>query len=145
MAGSGGESAMGMRLNHVPDGPGGGGPAGGQPDLASSPAAKKDAADTLHKDIWPGTKTAGGWADEETGAVLKAFDAKDGHGWLVSGAVSKAHKTWERQVQGFLNRLSQDEAALRADNTVMAGTDFGVRAGMRKVSVFDTYSTPPTH
>ncbi|MEU6664625.1 hypothetical protein [Streptomyces sp. NPDC046727] len=129
-----------MRLNHVPDEPGGGGP-----DLASSPAQTKAAADTLHDSIEKETKTAGAWADHETGAAVKAFDAKDGYGWLTSGAVSKAHKAWGEQIQGFLHRLSEDEAALRNNNTVMAGTDFGVRAGVRKVSVFDTYSTPPEH
>ncbi|MEU0860050.1 hypothetical protein ABZ352_32395 [Streptomyces griseofuscus] len=46
----------------------------------------------LHKGIEPGTTDTGRWTDDETNAVVKAFDAKDGHGWLTSGAVSKAHK-----------------------------------------------------
>ncbi|BBC94231.1 hypothetical protein SRO_3055 [Streptomyces rochei] len=32
-----------------------------------------------------------------------------GHGWLTSGAVSKAHKIWGEQVQGLVGRLAQDE------------------------------------
>ncbi|MFD8390384.1 hypothetical protein ACFV2N_14540 [Streptomyces sp. NPDC059680] len=135
-----------MRLTHLPDGPDAGGSAGGgRPDLASSPAEKQAAANTLHKDIEPDTKSAGRWADEETGAVVKAFDAKDGHGWLTSGAVSKAHKTWSEQIQNFVNRLAGDEAALRNNNTLMTGTDAGVGGVVRKVSIFDTYSAPPKH
>jgi hypothetical protein len=144
MAGSGGEGAVGMRLNQLPDGPGGGGSAGGgQPGLASSSAEKQAAANTLRNNIEPDTKAAGAWADDETGAVVKAFDAKDGHGWLTSGAVSKAHKTWGEQVQNLLNQLSGDESALRNNNTLLTGTDFGVSDSARKVSVFDTYSLPP--
>ena len=105
MAGSGGERALGTRLNQYPADPGGGGSTGGGgPDLASSPAEKKAAADTLHNDIEPDTKKAGAWADDETSAVVKAFDAKDGHGWLTSGAVGKAHKTWGEQVQNLVNQ-----------------------------------------
>lgn len=133
-----------MRLNQLPADPGGGGPSGGgQPDLASSPAEKKAAAATLHNDIEPDTMTAGAWADDETSAVVKAFDAKDGHGWVTAGAVSKAHKTWGEQVQNLVNQLSGDESALRSDSTLMTGTDVGVGAGVRKVSVLDTYSPPP--
>ncbi|MEV8555471.1 hypothetical protein AB0478_03160 [Streptomyces sp. NPDC051917] len=146
MAGSGGERAVGMRLNQYPADPGGGGSAGGGgPDLASSPAEKKAAADTLHNDIEPDTKKAGAWADDETSAVVKAFDAKDGHGWLTSGAVGKAHKTWGEQVQNLVNQLSGDESALRADTTLLSGTDVGVGDKARTVSVFDTYSSPPAH
>ncbi|MEV6295348.1 hypothetical protein AB0M41_34125 [Streptomyces sp. NPDC051896] len=146
MAGSGGERAVGMRLNQYPADPGGGGSTGGGgPDLASSPAEKKAAADTLHNDIEPDTKKAGAWADDETSAVVKAFDAKDGHGWLTSGAVGKAHKTWGEQVQNLVNQLSGDESALRADTTLLSGTDVGVGDKARKVSVFDTYSSPPAH
>ncbi|MEV7684355.1 hypothetical protein ACFW1F_01250 [Streptomyces bungoensis] len=135
-----------MRLNKLPADLGGGGSTGGgQPDLASSPAEKKAAANTLHNEIEPHTTTAGAWADDETSAVVKAFDAKDGHGWVTSSAVSKAHKTWSEQVQNLVNQLSGDESALRNNNTLMTGTDVGVGAGVRKVSVLDTYSPPPEH
>ncbi|MEV5876817.1 hypothetical protein AB0L75_21780 [Streptomyces sp. NPDC052101] len=129
-----------MRLNHLQDIPGGGGS-----DLAHSPDEKQAAANALQNHIERDTKTAGEWADDETGAVVKAFDAKDGHGWLTSTAVSKAHKTWGEQVQNFLNRLVGDESALRYNNTVLTGTDAGVASTARKVSVLDTYSPPPKH
>ncbi|MYW47777.1 hypothetical protein [Streptomyces sp. SID161] len=113
---------------------------GGRPDLASSPAEKTAAANTLHNDIQPDTRAAGRWADDETSAAVKAFDAKDGHGWLLSGALGKAHTTWGEQVQDFLNRLAGDEAALRSDSTLLSGTDIGVGGTARQVSVLDTYS-----
>jgi hypothetical protein len=118
---------------------------GSGPDVAHSPDEKKAAADTLCNEIEPHTKTAGQWADDETAAVVKAFDAKDGYGWHTSGAVSKAHKIWGEQVQNFLNRLAGDEAALRNSNTVLTGTDVGVGSTARKVSVFDAYSPSPEH
>jgi hypothetical protein len=135
-----------MRLNQYPADLGGGGStSGGTSDLAHSPDEKKAAADTLLKEIEPHTKAAGKWADDETAAVVKAFDAKDGHGWLTSTAVSKAHKTWGEQVQDFVTRLTGDESALRHNNTLLTGTDSGVGFTARKVSVFDQYSPPPKH
>ncbi|MER6330576.1 hypothetical protein ABT298_14900 [Streptomyces sp. NPDC001034] len=146
MSGSGREQSVGMRLNQLQMDPGGGGAtSGGGPDLAHSPADKQSAANALHKDIGPDTTDAGRWADDETSAVVKAFDAKDGNGWLTSCAVSKAHKTWGEQVQNLVSRLAQDEAALRTDNTLMTGTDVRAGAGVRKVSIFDAYSPPAEH
>jgi hypothetical protein len=136
-----------MRLNQIPADPGGGGGgvAGGQPDLASSPAENRAAANAIQLTVEPGTRAAGAWADEETGSAVKAFGAKDGHGWLTSGAVQKAHNTWGDQVQNLMNMLAGDKAALRGANTVLTGTDTGAGAGVRKVSVLDTYSPPPQH
>ncbi|MFF7976231.1 hypothetical protein [Streptomyces sp. NPDC007905] len=101
-------------MNQLPADLGGGGSTGGgQPDLASSPAEKKAAANTLHNEIEPHTTTAGAWADDETSAVVKAFDAKDGHGWVTSSAVSKAHKTWSEQVPQPPQPASSPSPALR--------------------------------
>ncbi|MER8062732.1 MULTISPECIES: hypothetical protein [unclassified Streptomyces] len=125
-----------MRLNQLP------GDLGGGPDVAHSAADKQGAANTLNKDIEPDTSKAGRWVDDETGAVVKAFGVKDGHGWLTSGAVRKAHKTWGEQVQGLVRRLMGDEAALRRNDAVMTGTDIGTRVNMRRISVFDSYSSP---
>ncbi|ARP72314.1 hypothetical protein LK07_23955 [Streptomyces pluripotens] len=75
--------------------------------------------------------------------MVKAFGAKDGHGWLTSGAVQKAHTTWGEQVQDLMNLLSADKGALRAANTTLHGTDVDVAAGMRRPSVLDQYSQPP--
>ncbi|MFI2204115.1 hypothetical protein ACH47Z_25690 [Streptomyces sp. NPDC020192] len=131
-----------MRLNQVAD-PGGGGSFGGQQGLTSSPAEKQAAANAIENDIEPGTRTAGAWADHETGAVVKAFGAKDGHGWLTSGAVRTAHKIWGEQVQDLMNLLSADKGALRGANTTLISTDGEVAAGVRRPSVLDQYSQPP--
>ncbi|WP_244189376.1 hypothetical protein [Streptomyces incarnatus] len=128
-----------MRLNHLPDGPGGGGPTGGKPDLASSPAQKRAAANAIEQHIEPDTKKAGDAAKDQTNAVVKAFDAKDGSGWLTSGAVSKAYKTWGEQVQNLMNRLWSEKSALRGANRVFTGTDAGVAAGVRTSSSLDAY------
>ncbi|CAM5549055.1 hypothetical protein SALBM311S_12033 [Streptomyces alboniger] len=130
---------VGMRLNQLPADEGS---LGGQKDLASSPAKKRAAATAIENHIEGGTRTAGDCAEGDTGAVVKAFDAKDGHGWLTSGAVRKAHKTWDEQVQNLMNRLSSDKAALRQGNTTLQGTDADVGAMARTTSVFDMY-TPP--
>jgi hypothetical protein len=135
---------IGMRLNHVADPGGGGGPAGGGPKLASSPAEKKAAANTIERDIEPGTHTAGAWADHETDAAVKAFAAKDGDGWLTSGALKAAHHTWGEQVKGLMTMLSQDKSALRSANATLTGTDVGIGAAARRTSVLDRYSQPPT-
>ncbi|MDN3258375.1 hypothetical protein QWJ26_00820 [Streptomyces sp. CSDS2] len=82
------------------------------------------------------------WAGEETNAAVKAFDAKDGYGWLTSGALKKAHTTWGEQVKNLVNRLAQDESALRNNARALSGTDLLVGRTARKVSVFDTYSPP---
>ncbi|WP_240509817.1 hypothetical protein [Streptomyces malaysiense] len=115
------------------------------PDLAHSAADKQSAANALSTDIGPHTTDAGRWADDETGAVVKAFDAKDGHGWLTSGAVSKAHKTWGEQVQNLVSRLGNDESAIRDSSTLLTGRDVGAGAGVRRVSIFDAYSPPADH
>ncbi|MFF1588774.1 hypothetical protein ACFVY0_11805 [Streptomyces sp. NPDC058286] len=139
-----GHESTQMRLNHIPTDPSGpANPPGGQGDLASSPAEKKAAARAIEQHIEPDTKQAGAWTDEETGSAVKAFGPKDGHGWLTSGAVSKAHKAWGEQAQNLMSRLSSEKGALRSSNTALTGTDFGVLAGVRKVSVLDTYSPPP--
>ncbi|MFE9173102.1 hypothetical protein ACFYNZ_27155 [Streptomyces kebangsaanensis] len=135
---AGADHPVGMRLNQLPA-DSGGGSFGGRPDLASSPAEKKAAAKALEEHIEPDTKKAGDWADEQTGAVVKEFGAKDGHGWLTSGAVSKAHKTWGEQVQNLMNRLSSEKAALRSSKTVLTGTDVRVGTGVRQSSALDRF------
>lgn len=135
--------SVGMRLNQLPGDPGGStgplGLLGGQKDLASSPAEKKAAAQAIEDHIEPDTKKAGDWADVETGAAVTEFGAQGGHGWLTSGAVKKAHKTWGDQVQNLMNRLASEKAALRNTNTQLHGSDLGVQSGMRAVSPLDGY------
>ncbi|MFE6286956.1 hypothetical protein [Streptomyces sp. NPDC057877] len=136
---------VGTQLNQYPADPGGspGGPTGpglgGQPDFGSSPAQKKAAAKAIEEHIEPDTKKAGDVADEESDAAVKAFAAKDGHGWVTSGALKKAHKTWGEQVQNLMNRLGSEKAALRSTNILFQNTDLGVGIGVRKSSNLDGY------
>ncbi|GAA3143597.1 hypothetical protein [Streptomyces echinatus] len=135
-------ASTGTQLDHYPadlgGGPGGAG-GSGKTDLASSPAEKRTAANSIEQNIEPGSRKAGDAAEDQTNAVVKAFDAKDGHGWVTSGAVSKAYKAWGEQVKTLMNRLSSEKAALRGTNTVLSGTDHGVEAGLRSVSALDAY------
>ncbi|AKN69442.1 hypothetical protein QR97_06020 [Streptomyces sp. PBH53] len=110
---------------------------GEQTGLASSPVEKRAAANAIHDHIGPDTTKAGQAADEQTNAVVKAFDAQDGHGWLTSAAVSKAHKTWGEQVQSLHRRLMSEMSALRGTHTVLTGTDVGVASGVRASSPLD--------
>ncbi|MEU6661009.1 hypothetical protein [Streptomyces sp. NPDC046821] len=115
------------------------GPAPGQQNLASSPARKRASARAIEEHIEPDTRRSGEWADEDTGAAVRAFDAKDGHGWVTSRALKKAHKTWADQVKSLMNRLSSEKVSLRATTTVLQGTDFGVGAHVRTKSSLDSY------
>jgi hypothetical protein len=135
--------SVGMRLNQIPAEQGGStgpfGLAGGQRDLASSPAEKRAAANAIEQHIEPDTSKSGRWADEETSAVVKAFDAKDGEGWLTSTALKKAHKTWGEQVKDLMDRLGAEKAALRSTNTLFQSTDLGIASGVQRSSALDRY------
>lgn len=111
--------------------------AGGQKDLVSSPAQNRAAAQTIEKDLEPHTKEAGAWADGDTSTAVKAFQSKDGDGWLTSGALKSAHETWGHQVGNLMNRLSYEKAALRGNATLQHGTDVGVSSGVRGISALD--------
>lgn len=108
---------------------------GSGPDFTHSANDNVSAADGLANGIEPDTAKAGGWADEATAALVTAFGAKDGHGWLTSSAASKAHSTWGEQVQGLVSRLTLDESALRTALTFFEGTDIDVGNGMRTSSI----------
>ncbi|MFD4141268.1 MULTISPECIES: hypothetical protein [unclassified Streptomyces] len=120
-----------MQLDQVPMDPGGGGDNNGglqgpslfAPSLASSPEAKKKAANSIELHIAPDTRKAGDTADESTGAAVKAFGPKDAGGWVTSGALKSAHEKWNGQVRALLDRLEAEKKALRATNTVLGGTD----------------------
>jgi hypothetical protein len=126
-----------MRLNQYPADSGGS--SGGQKDLASSPAEKQAAARAIEDHIEPSTRKSGAWADDETDAAVKSFAAKDGHGWVTSGAFKKAHKTWGEQVQNLMNRLASEKEALRSTNKVLQNTDLGVGTGVRNSSSLDGF------
>ncbi|GGW86121.1 hypothetical protein CP966_21860 [Streptomyces galilaeus] len=143
IAGGGEASPAGMRLNQIPLDPGGSSPGGqlpgGQKDLASSPAQKQAAAKAIEDHIEPDTKKAGDWAETETNAAVKAFAPKDGDGWVTSGALKKAHDTWDGQVQNLMSRLASEKAALRSTNTVLQNTDLGVGTDVRRISPIEGY------
>ncbi|MBL1105597.1 hypothetical protein JK361_13550 [Streptomyces sp. 5-8] len=112
---------------------------GAKKDLVSVPAVKRAAAKALEDHIEPDTRTAGAWADDDTCAAVKAFGARDGDGWLASGALRTAHETWARQVGDLLDRLGAEKIALRATNTVLTSADIGTGGALRKLSALDRY------
>ncbi|MEU6811932.1 hypothetical protein ABZ920_23730 [Streptomyces sp. NPDC046831] len=117
-----------------------GGSAGpGTKDLTSSPAEKRAAAGAIENHLEPGTRAAGGWADEETAAAVRALGAKDGDGWLTSAALKKAHRTWGEQVKNLMDRLGAEKDALRQSNRVLTGTDLATGSALRRASALDRY------
>ncbi|GGQ54249.1 hypothetical protein [Streptomyces flaveolus] len=106
---------------------------GGRKDLASSPAEKAAAEKAIEEHIQPDTAKAGAWADEDTRGAVKAFTAKDGEGWVTSGALKKAHETWAGQVKNLMDRLDAEKGALRGAGTILQNTDFGVGAQTLKI------------
>ncbi|MET7569700.1 hypothetical protein ABZT04_14535 [Streptomyces sp. NPDC005492] len=107
--------------------------------LASSPGEKRAAAKAIEDHIEPGTRTAGRWADEEHGAAVREFGARDGDGWLTSAALKKAHAAWADQVGNLMNRLGAEKDALRCGNAVLTSTDLAVGSTLRERSALDTY------
>ncbi|RSS82404.1 hypothetical protein [Streptomyces sp. WAC06614] len=103
-----------VRLNQL-DGGGGGG--ADQPDLKSSPEAKKAAADALQQVLEPDTRTAGDHADTATTAARTAFS-----GWQTASALQTVEETWAGQVKMLLGRLAGEQTALRG-----SGLSFGAQ------------------
>ncbi|MET9105439.1 hypothetical protein [Streptomyces zhihengii] len=122
-----------MRLNELAP-PGGG---GGAPDLASTPAQKKAAADAIEKHLEPDTKKAGDTAEESTDAAVKEFGAKDGEGWDTSPALKKAHETWGKQVKALMGRLGSEKTALRNTSVLFRNNDIGIAFQARQSSSLD--------
>ncbi|MGW4303196.1 hypothetical protein ACWEHT_25980 [Streptomyces sp. NPDC004646] len=118
--------------------PGGGSPGGGGL-LASSPARQRAAARALQDCLEPDTRAAGGRADDETSAAVKAFGARDGDGWLTSAALRTAHAAWGAQVRNLLDRLGAEKDALGGTITVLTAADLDVGVRVRHVSALDRY------
>ncbi|MES9557758.1 MULTISPECIES: hypothetical protein [unclassified Streptomyces] len=137
-----GESTA-MRIDQAPGDPSSPpvyGPfAPGGKDLVSTPAEKRAAANAIEQHLEPDTKQAGGWAQEETSAAVKALAAKDGHGWITSRALKNAHKSWSDQVRNLMNRLGAEKSALRDTHTILSNTDLSVDGRIRSTSPFDSY------
>ncbi|WP_406123201.1 hypothetical protein [Streptomyces sp. NBC_00989] len=110
-----------------------------RPALASSPGEKRAAARAIEDHIEPGTRAAGRWADDENGAAVREFAAKDGDGWVTSAALKKAHGTWADQVKNLMDRLGAEKGALRSGNAVLTSTDLAVGSTLREKSSLDTF------
>ncbi|MEV7126556.1 hypothetical protein [Streptomyces sp. NPDC093260] len=107
-------------------------------DLVSTPAEKRAAAHAIAKDIEPGTRGAGRWADEETGAAVRSFGARDGDGWLTSAALHRAHRTWTDQVRNLMDRLGAEKEALGSDRRVLTSADLAVGSALRESAALRT-------
>lgn len=107
--------------------------------LASSPGEKRAAARSIEDHIEPGTRAAGRWADDEHVSAVREFAARDGHGWVTSAALKKAHGAWADQVRNLMDRLGAEKDALRSGNAVLTSTDLAVGSAVRERSSLDTF------
>ncbi|MFE9800623.1 hypothetical protein ACWC98_31055 [Streptomyces goshikiensis] len=114
-----------MRLNSGPP-PGPLFPGGNQ-DLASTPAEKKSAANTIETELEPNTRKAGDHADKSSNSAVKALD-----GWSTASGLKKVQETWDQQVTGLMGRLASEKTALRGTsnmflrNDISTGDSFGI-------------------
>ncbi|MFJ3580624.1 hypothetical protein ACIPPS_00065 [Streptomyces sp. NPDC090127] len=119
------------RLNQLPADGGGGGGTG--PDLATTPAKKKQAANTIENHIQPDVKTAADAADESTKSAVTAFK-----GWETAAGLNKAHEHWDSQVKRLNARLESEKGALRGASTLFQSNDivtgYGFAPAQSKVS-----------
>ncbi|MGW5330141.1 hypothetical protein [Streptomyces sp. NPDC004014] len=120
-------------------GHGGNGHGPGAGRLASTPAEKRAAARALNDHIEPDTRKAGEWADDETAAAVKAFGARDGHGWLTATALRRAHAAWGGQVKNLTDRLGAEKDALTSTNVVLTNSDAAAGSALRRTSALDLY------
>ncbi|MFC9394003.1 MULTISPECIES: hypothetical protein [unclassified Streptomyces] len=125
-----------MRLNQL-DGGGGGGSAGGSPDLATAPAKKKAAANTIENELEPNTDKAAKWADSATTAAVAGFA-----GWATAAGLKTVETTWDKQVRTLLARLASEKTALRGTALSFSGQELDTRAriaGVRPTSSITQY------
>ncbi|AEN12730.1 MULTISPECIES: hypothetical protein [unclassified Streptomyces] len=120
-----------MRLNGADEGPAPG--LGGQADLASTPAEKKAAANTIENELEPSTKKATDWADEASATAVKEFD-----GWDTGAGLKKVTETWDKQVKVLMGRLSSEKNALRGANLYFNNNELDIN------SQFSPLLTPRT-
>lgn len=124
-----------MRLNQLAPAAGG----GGVPDFASSPARKQKAAKAINDDLVPDVERDGKHASDSVKAVVKEFGARDGYGWDTSGALDKAHRTWEQQVKALLGRLASEKCALGKTGIELQNDDIGIASQLTVHSRIDDY------
>ncbi|MEU9705740.1 hypothetical protein [Streptomyces sp. NPDC047981] len=111
-----------MRLNQLPaDGGGGTGPA----DLATTPAKKKQAANSIENHIQPDLKSAADAADESTSGAVAGFK-----GWETAAGLKKAHEHWDSQVKRLNARLESEKTALRGASSLFQSNDIVTGNGL---------------
>ncbi|MFE2758597.1 hypothetical protein [Streptomyces halstedii] len=123
-----------MRLDQLAPTAGGGGP-----DLASSPEKKQAAAKAINDDLERDVERDGKHAAESVKAVVKELSARDGYGWDTSGALKKAHRTWEQQVKALLGRLASEKHALSKTGIDFHNDDIGIGSHLAPPSAIDDY------
>ncbi|MFE7455659.1 hypothetical protein [Streptomyces sp. NPDC057554] len=105
----------------------GAGPGGG-PDLASSPARKRAAANTIATELQPNTKKAGNRSDASMTSAAATFA-----GWATGKGLKTAHTTWERQVRALLGRLDTEKGALGSAANILVTTDVERGTTIRRI------------
>ncbi|MEU3184779.1 hypothetical protein ABZ707_11320 [Streptomyces sp. NPDC006923] len=117
-----------VRLNSVDSGVA---PGAGAPDIASTPAKKRSAANAIEIEVEPNTKKAGRWADAATGEAVAGFA-----GWATADGLKTVRTTWEGQVKTLVERLVGETIALRdtARTTTEYELDLRQRIGTVRTS-----------
>ncbi|MEU6949840.1 hypothetical protein ABZ957_32105 [Streptomyces sp. NPDC046316] len=116
------DSQSAMRLNQLPAD---GGSGGTGPDLATTPAKKKQAANSIENHIQPDLKTAADAADESTSSAIATFK-----GWETAAGLKKAHEHWDGQVKRLNARLESEKGALRSASTLFQSNDIVTGNGL---------------
>ncbi|MFI6699667.1 hypothetical protein ACIBJC_11940 [Streptomyces sp. NPDC050509] len=112
------------RLNQLPADPGGSASPGvGDPDLATVPAEKKKAANTIENQLEPRTRTAADAADEPVRVAVAEFKE-----WDTGAGLKKAHAHWDSQVKRLMSRLNSEKVFLRKTTTLLADQDVTIEA-----------------
>ncbi|MGW4231422.1 hypothetical protein ACWEF9_19360 [Streptomyces sp. NPDC004980] len=94
------------------------------PDLATAPAKKKAAANSIETNIEPGTRTAANAADESVRGAIAEFK-----GWETAAGLKKAHHQWDEQVKRLMGRLSQEKFALRNTAILFSNNELEINSG----------------
>ncbi|OEV22451.1 hypothetical protein AN221_02085 [Streptomyces nanshensis] len=130
VGGHGDGASVSMRLNGIPeeDRAPHPQPSGNRPDLASTPARKRAAANTISTEIQPNTRKAGNRPDESMTAAISDFS-----GWATGKGLKTVHTTWESQVKTLLARLDSEKGALGSAASILRTTD--VERGARIKSI----------
>ncbi|KAB2588825.1 MULTISPECIES: hypothetical protein [Streptomyces] len=101
---------------------------GSRPDLASTPAQKRAAANTISTELQPNTKKAGNRPDESMTTAISAFS-----GWATGKGLKTVHTTWESQVRTLLGRLDSEKGALGSAANIFLTTDTERGASIKSI------------